>query len=169
MDKNSIKNFLFPPKCMFCNDVLAKGYVCDRCKTKAENFVIEKFAREIKHSCFKNLDKCVAFYYYKDAVRDGIIYAKFTSCSSFLNGLESCIPVDLQQFCTENKIDTVISMPAHKSKFYEREYDLPQEMVKRFAKIYNLDTKEYDVTKWSKLENVRYFYDFFKKHEKDFE
>ena len=37
------------------------------------------------------------------------------------------------------------------------------------AKIYNLDTKEYDVTKWSKLENVRYFYDFFKKHEKDFE
>lgn len=37
------------------------------------------------------------------------------------------------------------------------------------AKIYNLDTKEYDVEKWSDLENVRYFYDFFKKHEKEFE
>ena len=36
------------------------------------------------------------------------------------------------------------------------------------AKIYNLDTKEYDVTKWSELENVRYFYDFFKMHEKEF-
>lgn len=36
------------------------------------------------------------------------------------------------------------------------------------AKIYNLDTKEYDVVKWSELENVRYFYDFFKKHEKEF-
>ena len=28
------------------------------------------------------------------------------------------------------------------------------------AKIYNLDTKEYDVTKWSDLDNVRYFYKF---------
>ncbi len=36
------------------------------------------------------------------------------------------------------------------------------------TKIYNLDTKEYDVAKWSELENVRYFYDFFKKHEKEF-
>ena len=37
------------------------------------------------------------------------------------------------------------------------------------AKIYNLDKKEYDIEKWSELENVRYFYDFFKKHEKEFE
>ncbi len=36
------------------------------------------------------------------------------------------------------------------------------------AKIYNIDTKEYDVVKWSKLDNVRYFYDFFKKHESEF-
>ena len=36
------------------------------------------------------------------------------------------------------------------------------------AKIYNLDTKEYDIAKWSELENVRYFYDFFKKHETEF-
>lgn len=37
------------------------------------------------------------------------------------------------------------------------------------AKIYNLDTKEYDVAKWNELENVRYFYDFFKRHEEEFE
>ena len=37
------------------------------------------------------------------------------------------------------------------------------------AKIYNLDTKEYDIAKWSDLDNVRYFYNFFKKHENDFE
>ena len=37
------------------------------------------------------------------------------------------------------------------------------------AKIYNLDKKEYDIEKWSELENVRYFYNFFKKHEKEFE
>ena len=37
------------------------------------------------------------------------------------------------------------------------------------AKIYNIDSKEYDITKWSDLENVRYFYNFLKKNEKEFE
>lgn len=36
------------------------------------------------------------------------------------------------------------------------------------AKIYNLDTKEYDVVKWSELENVRFFYHFFQKHKEEF-
>lgn len=36
------------------------------------------------------------------------------------------------------------------------------------AKIYNLDTKNYEIQKWSKLDNVKYFYDFFKKREKEF-
>lgn len=37
------------------------------------------------------------------------------------------------------------------------------------TKIYNIDSKEYDITKWSDLENVRFFYDFFKKREREFE
>lgn len=37
------------------------------------------------------------------------------------------------------------------------------------AKIYNLDKDDYDIAKWSELENVRYFYDFFKRHKKEFE
>ena len=36
------------------------------------------------------------------------------------------------------------------------------------AKIYNLDTKNYKVQKWTELENVRYFYDFFKKRKNEF-
>lgn len=37
------------------------------------------------------------------------------------------------------------------------------------AKIYNLDTRDYQVQKWTELENVRYFYEFFKDREKEFE
>ena len=37
------------------------------------------------------------------------------------------------------------------------------------AKIYNLDSRELEVTKWADLENVRYFYDFFERHKKEFE
>lgn len=37
------------------------------------------------------------------------------------------------------------------------------------AKIYDIDSKEYNLVKWTELENVRYFYDFFKKHKGEFE
>jgi len=37
------------------------------------------------------------------------------------------------------------------------------------AKIYNLDTNDYKVQKWNELENVRYFYDFFKNKKNEFE
>lgn len=37
------------------------------------------------------------------------------------------------------------------------------------AKIYDLDSRELEETKWTELENVRYFYDFFKRHREEFE
>ena len=37
------------------------------------------------------------------------------------------------------------------------------------AKIYNLDTRDYKVQKWNELENVRFFYNFFKKRMAEFE
>ncbi|MGN6710958.1 AAA family ATPase [Anaerocolumna jejuensis] len=37
------------------------------------------------------------------------------------------------------------------------------------AKIYNLDSSEMETAKWTELENVRYFYDFFVKHKDEFE
>ncbi len=37
------------------------------------------------------------------------------------------------------------------------------------AKIYNLDDNPVDVCDWTELENVRFYYDFFKSHEDEFE
>ena len=36
------------------------------------------------------------------------------------------------------------------------------------AKIYNLDSKDLNVVKWTELENIRYFYVFFEKHKSEF-
>ena len=38
----------------------------------------------------------------------------------------------------------------------------------RGAKIYDLDEEIVDVKRWSELENVRAYYEFFKKHEEVF-
>ena len=37
------------------------------------------------------------------------------------------------------------------------------------AKIYNLDSDDYKVCRWNELENVRYFYEFFKERESEFD
>ena len=37
------------------------------------------------------------------------------------------------------------------------------------AKIYDLDSKDFKISSWTELENVRYFYDFFEKHKAEFE
>ena len=37
------------------------------------------------------------------------------------------------------------------------------------ARIYNMDDECMDVSRWQDLENVRYFYNFFKKHKIEFE
>ena len=38
----------------------------------------------------------------------------------------------------------------------------------RGAKIYDMDEEIVDVKRWTELENVQAYYDFFKKHEKEF-
>lgn len=37
------------------------------------------------------------------------------------------------------------------------------------AKIYNLDSRELAEARWTELENIRYFYDFFEKHKREFD
>lgn len=41
-------------------------------------------------------------------------------------------------------------------------------LAMRGAKIYNLDEDPVDIKRWTELENVRIYYDFFKIHEKEF-
>lgn len=38
-----------------------------------------------------------------------------------------------------------------------------------YAKIYNLDSRDLEEARWTELENVRYFYDFFERHRGEFQ
>lgn len=38
----------------------------------------------------------------------------------------------------------------------------------KYAKIYDMDEETVDIKKWTELTNIRTYYDFFKKHEKEF-
>ena len=42
-------------------------------------------------------------------------------------------------------------------------------LAMRGAKIYDLDEDPVDVKRWTELENVRVYYEFFREHEGEFE
>lgn len=41
-------------------------------------------------------------------------------------------------------------------------------LAMRGAKVYNLDENPVDIKRWTGLENVRIYYDFFKRYENEF-
>ena len=153
MDKKILVDFLFPPRCMLCGNVLAQGENCSVCRTKAGHFAMTENNRRINHSCFKKLDECISFYIYDDIIREGILYAKFKSCQAFTREFLSYTDFDFAEFFRESNVDEFISMPYHKSKLYDREYDLPQQMAQTIAKTYGLRYNKDLVTKVKKTKN----------------
>lgn len=139
MDKNRILDFFFPKKCVFCREIVQRGEICTHCRDKVEHFKIPSHLQYINKKEFKNVDLCISFYYYEDIVRQGMINAKNKGCESFLDVFLQYISFDLENFLKDNRIDVMISMPFHKSKFYKREFDLPQLMAGLIAKNYCLE------------------------------
>ena len=153
MDKSTVLRFFLPQKCMICGEISPEDNICEGCYTKFRQLKISGYAREIKHNCFKYLDGCLAFYYYRDAVRQGILRAKYKSCGAFIDGFLKYMDLDFAKFCSENCIDTIISVPAHKSKFYNSEYDLPQQMAHCIAKKHKLQYNKSLIVKVKKTKN----------------
>lgn len=153
MIKQRIIDFIFPPKCMFCGEVLAVNEQCSSCKKKAEFYKIPKQNRQINSKNFKKLDSCISFYRYDGMVRDSVICAKFENCGAFIAEFLNYIDLDFAEYIADNGIDSFISMPYHKSKLYNSEYDLPQEMASLIAKTYGLEYNKDLITKVRKTQN----------------
>ena len=139
MDKNRILDFFFPKKCVFCREIVPRGEICTHCRDKVEHFKIPSHLQYINKKEFKNVDLCISFYYYEDIVRQGMINAKNKGCESFLDVFLQYISFDLENFLKDNRIDVMISMPFHRSKYYKKEFDLPQLMAGLIAKKYCLE------------------------------
>lgn len=148
-----ILNFLFPTKCVFCREICNEGEICPECEARVQRLRIPDTARQINHKTFKKLDGCISFYYYEDIVRDGMIMAKSRGCDSFAKAFLQYISFDLQKYFRDNGIDVIISMPAHKSKFYNQEFDLPQHMALAIAKNTGVEYNNDLVTKVKRTKN----------------
>ena len=91
---NLLIKWLFPLKCMFCGEISDEGDICRTCVEKAEKLRVLPENRNVKYPCFKNLDGCQVWFFYKDVVRQAVLKAKFHNCHSFIREFAELIIKD---------------------------------------------------------------------------
>lgn len=129
------------------------GEVCPYCRDRVEMLKIPPHLRQINHRTLKHVDNCISFYYYDGLVRKGVINAKIKSCKSFVSAFHGYVDFDFREYFERYGIDAVVSMPAHRSKFYNREYDLPQYIAKAVADMGGVQYNNSLVTKVKRTRN----------------
>ena len=129
-----IKQLFFIPKCKCCQKLADKDNLCEECKKKLLHCRISNANQPIKLTV-KNISASFASYYYRDAAREIVKYAKFKNPARFLNSFITDISIDILKIMEENSIDMVVQAPCHKSKLYKQEFSLPNEMLKKLSKL----------------------------------
>ncbi len=98
-----------------------------------------------------------ALMYFTDKIKENGLY--------LLDEPENSLSPDRQQELLQFLEDSV--------RFYNCQFVIsthsPFLLSMRGAKIYDLDEEPVDVRRWTQLGNVRVFYEFFKKHEREFQ
>lgn len=97
-----------------------------------------------------------AFAYFTEKIKENALY--------LLDEPENSLSPKRQQELVQFLEDSV--------RFYGCQFVIsthsPFLLAMRGAKIYDMDEQPVDVKRWTQLENVRAYYDFFKKHEREF-
>lgn len=98
-----------------------------------------------------------AFIYFADKIKESGLY--------LLDELENSLSPERQQ--------ELLQFIEDSARFFGCQFVIathsPFLLSLKGAKIYDLDENPVDVKKWTELENVRVYYEFFKKHEREFE
>lgn len=98
-----------------------------------------------------------AFIYFSDKIRENGLY--------LLDEPENSLSPDRQQ--------ELLKFLEDSARFFGCQFIIathsPFLLSMKGAKIYDMDEEIVDVKRWTELENVRAYYDFFKRHEQEFE
>ena len=110
-------NLLFPPKCILCREILAKGQrdLCDSCRIFAPDYPNRK-----KHTQF--LDSFAAIWYYEGNVRKSILRYKFYHARHYAPGYGRILAGKIAEVYPEG-FDCLTWVPVSPLRKLTRGYD----------------------------------------------
>lgn len=146
-------DLLFPPRCIFCEQIVAPG--CKICEKCAEEIVPVNNSECINISLFGKNVPCAVLYIYADKVRQSIIRFKFYGEKKYADFYAEALAEQILKIYQSVKIDAVTAVPISDERRKIRGYNQSEIVARKTAEKLNLPYDDFLVKKTDNREQHR--------------
>jgi len=122
----AIIKLLFPPKCIFCNEILDSNSsidICSKCFSKIP-FTDESTQKLKKASTYEDgCDYMVCVCRYSGIIKSSLIHFKFFNKSSYYRTFAALLADRLKKMTNIREFDIIMSVPLYRKRECERGYN----------------------------------------------
>ncbi|MEA4912100.1 MAG: phosphoribosyltransferase family protein [Oscillospiraceae bacterium] len=114
-----VSALLFPPRCMFCDELLAPGTRCAACDVRLDALALKGDARTkagMRDKTLDNLEEVVACYEYAEDVAEAIIRYKFCGETGYYREMAQRMAQSLREIIDVKDIGLVVQVPAFQAE-----------------------------------------------------
>ncbi len=129
--------YIFPPRCVFCNEILKAGapiYICEKCADKIDfyNNCINDLSlpKDLKTYC----DGMICVGRYSESLKESLRRFKFSNKPSYYRAFGTLIALKVQNTIKLDDIDLIIPVPLHKNRQKQRGYNQAELVAKHASK-----------------------------------
>ncbi|HOA54352.1 MAG: ComF family protein [Acetivibrionales bacterium] len=136
----SVLNLIYPPKCIFCGQILdysAVIHICGSCFTKlpfSDSAIIRPWQEDEENYC----DGALSVFEYTGMVKESLIRFKFYNKPGYYRTYARLIADKLNKLTNIKEYDMVMSVPLHKHKEFIRGYNQAYLISKALSRLIKL-------------------------------
>lgn len=141
-----ILEILYPPKCMFCKNLLTQNnkeneYICKSCRQLLPfilNDIAKISSRDICYGCLNRnyyFKECISVFFYENIISTSICKFKFHSKLAFDSLFSHYISQWINNFYSNITFDFITYIPMYKTKEKQRGYNQAKLLAKRLSKM----------------------------------
>lgn len=122
----SLLEYFFPPRCVFCNTILAVGapiYICRECAGRMEYFNNCLNPLNLPRGIETYCDGMICVGRYNESLKNSLKRFKFSGKPSYYRAFGRLLAVKLQNTLQEDMLDIVIPVPLYKGREKQRGYN----------------------------------------------
>jgi len=140
---NKVINVFYPPRCIFCRQVLSLDCeinICSRCNEElpyAKKEFLQTGEEDEENFC----DGAISVFRYKGIVKDSLIRFKFYSSPSYYRTFARLMAERFLEMAPAGDYDMIVSVPLHKQKEYARGYNQSRLISKALSREIKLPEK----------------------------
>ena len=151
---NSVKKFIFPNRCIICDELLPFGFdlenefICDHCKKKLEfikeptckkcgamiNLSNEMYCARCENMMWDNFEYGFGLLRYNDFVKESIHRIKYSGRKEYIDFYGKCIAKVFKMKFKEINPDYLVPVPIHSKRLKERNYNQSMILAESISK-----------------------------------